>query len=46
MLNLVLDINTRQGEGYTFTIDELKEFFEGCIAKAHKFRDFYVSIGQ
>ena len=46
MLNLVLDINTRQGEGYTFTIDELKEFFEGCIAKAHKFRDFYVSNGQ
>ena len=45
MLNLVLDINTRQGEGYTFTIDELKVFFTSCIAKAHKFRDFYVSIG-
>ncbi len=44
MLNLVLDINTRQGEGYTFTIQELEAFFADCIEKAHKFRDFYVSI--
>lgn len=46
MLNLVLDINTRQGEGYTFTIPELELFFSNCIDKAHKFRDFYVSFGQ
>ena len=46
MLNLVLDINTRQGEGYTFTIDELEAFFNSCIEKAHKYRDFYVSIGH
>lgn len=44
MLNLVLDINTRQGEGYTFTIQELEAFFADCIEKAHKYRDFYVSI--
>lgn len=46
MLNLVLDINTRQGEGYTFTIPEMETFFSHCIEKAHKFRDFYVSFGQ
>ena len=46
MLNLVLDINTRQGEGYTFTVPELESFFSNCIEKAHKFRDFYVSFGQ
>lgn len=44
MLNLILDINTRQGEGYTFTIQELEAFFACCIEKAHKYRDFYVSI--
>lgn len=44
MLNLVLDINTRQGEGYTFTNQEIEDFFASCIDKAHKFRDFYVSI--
>jgi len=45
MLNLALDINTRQGEGYSFTIQELDAFFSNCIAWAHKYRDFYVSIG-
>lgn len=44
MLNMVLDINTRQGEGYTFTNQELEAFFASCIEKAHKYRDFYVSI--
>ena len=46
MLNLVLDINTRQGEGYTFTIEELEAFFNTCVNRAHKYRDFYVSVGQ
>ncbi len=46
MLSLVLDINTRQGEGYTFTVPEMETFFSNCIEKAHKFRDFYVSFGQ
>ena len=45
MLNLALDINTRQGEGYSFTIQELEEFFSTCIDWAHKYRDYYVSIG-
>lgn len=45
MLNLALDINTRQGEGYSFSIQELEEFFSSCIAWAHKYRDYYVSIG-
>ena len=45
MLNLVLDINTRQGEGYSFTVEEMESFFGVCIEWAHKFRDFYVSIG-
>lgn len=45
MLNLALDINTRQGEGYSFTIQEMEEFYSSCIAWAHKYRDFYVSIG-
>lgn len=45
MLNLALDINTRQGEGYSFTIQEIEEFYSSCIDWAHKYRDYYVSIG-
>lgn len=46
MLNLVLDINTRQGEGYTFSDEEMSDFFSKCVGWAHLFRDYYVSIEQ
>lgn len=45
MLNLVLDINTRQGEGYTFSIDDMVDFYNKTICRAHQFRDYYVSVG-
>lgn len=42
ILNLVLDINTRQGVGYSFTIEEMKAFFEQAPEYATKFYNYYV----
>lgn len=44
MLNLALDINTRQGVGYSFSVEEMLNFFEKAPEFANKFFDYYVNI--
>lgn len=42
MLNLSLDINTFQGNGYEFSIDELSDFFKNAPKYAKDFLGYYV----